>query len=228
MAAAKRNLDSRQKRGGGRGGHTRTVVLKNGEILELTAKEYRYAMEWAKTQDVEKARKAGGYTVKYIKGRHGELMRRIAPLVLQISEETEKLAVMTKADVIQELSPLARLNAQDTINPDGTPIPLHELPREVAAAVSDYEVTRKDGKTIWKYKFHDKIKAVALIGKHLGMFDSKLILQGSIDHHHSMKNIDLSKVPSDDLKKMLEWHQEQASKQGILLEHSTGAPVNER
>lgn len=80
--------------------------------------------------------------------------------------------------IIQELARIAFFSQKRLINPDGTPIPLKDLPEDVAAAISEIHVSYRedidgDGnfhtvKSV-RVKVHDKLTALNQLTKMLGL-----------------------------------------------------------
>lgn len=201
------------------------VVLKNGETLVLTERMYLFAVELARTGNEDMARKAAQYTAKGFANKRVQILKRIDPLLFQLQQETERLVVMDKARIIDELSHVALANPLDYLHPDGRPKQLRELTREQAAAIAQFEVVRKkNGETTTTYKLHDKMKALEMGGRHFGMFSERLIMQGRVEHIHRHKHevIDITKVPSERLGAWEQQLLEEAERQGVTLNHETG------
>jgi phage terminase small subunit len=85
--------------------------------------------------------------------------------------------------VIQELAKIALLNITDVVNADDATIK-SEADREDTAAILSVKVkttVSESGKTVEReVRMNDKIKALELLGKHLGMFNDKLELSGEL------------------------------------------------
>jgi phage terminase small subunit len=90
-------------------------------------------------------------------------------------------------NVLRQLSHLIFLDPRRMFNSDGTPVPLHELPEEVAAAITAIEVqelTTGQGDDqqvighVKRYRFADKMAAINSAMKHLQMFPSTLTVTG--------------------------------------------------
>lgn len=96
-----------------------------------------------------------------------------------LKADTASKLEVTAERVLDEYAKMAFYNPQDFYGEDGSYIPIHELPRDQAAAIAGFEVKEfhdKEGKI--KYKLHkirgaDKRAALDSIGKHLGMFVQK-------------------------------------------------------
>lgn len=86
--------------------------------------------------------------------------------------------------VVMELAKIAFINAADVINADDATLRDDAAPEDTAAiqSVKVKTIPTKDGEGIEReIKMADKIKALELLGKHLGMFKDKLELSGSLD-----------------------------------------------
>lgn len=93
-----------------------------------------------------------------------------------------------KERLMSEVRSLSTYSIKDALNPDGTFKPLHELPDELAAAIKEIDI---DG----VLKFSDKLKAIDLFGKQLGVFIEKKEISGKVtleqlimEAHTSMKD----------------------------------------
>jgi len=81
--------------------------------------------------------------------------------------------------VIQELAKMAFINAVDVINTEDATLKDGALPEDTAAiqSVKVKSIPTKDGEGVEReIKMADKIKALELLGKHLGMFTDKVNL----------------------------------------------------
>jgi hypothetical protein len=125
--------------------------------------------------NVGKAARAAGYRGN---GQGVRLLQnpRIARLIGKLIKERNEAAKITPARVLQELMAIGLQNAQDYLDADGRPRPIHELPREVAASIrrvsvrETYEET-EDGRTFvhveHKYDPWDKPEPLMALAKHV-------------------------------------------------------------
>lgn len=104
----------------------------------------------------------------------------IALRIRQVKAKTADIAVMTAADVLKEAMRLARFDVRKLYGPDGSPIPIHELDDETAAAVQAVDVleefkgTGEDRVFVGytkKYKVADKNAALEKLFKHFGLYE---------------------------------------------------------
>lgn len=106
------------------------------------------------------------------------LINKAIGVEMKAREERTKI----KADrVILEYASVGFANIQDVMDEDGNYLLPHQLPRHVAAAVYSVEwrvvrdpITREVIKReVSNYIFWDKMNALAMMAKHLGMLDGK-------------------------------------------------------
>lgn len=93
-----------------------------------------------------------------------------------VRKEMYELAIESGKDrmrkeVLHEIRALSMSNMQDAFDEHGNMKMLHTMPDHVGKAVKQILVRRgKDGKDEISLKFTDKVKALELLGKELGMF----------------------------------------------------------
>ena len=84
--------------------------------------------------------------------------------------------------VLQELARVAYANCRDylTWGPDGVELKnSQELTEEQTAAVAEISQTRTQYGGTVRIKYHDKVRALELLSKHLGMFADKIQVEHS-------------------------------------------------
>jgi len=104
------------------------------------------------------------------------IAQRVKELTLERNGRTDN-----EADrIVKELQSVAYVKISDVFRFDGDFLyarSFDNIPEEAQAAIESVEVVREKGEeagTILKIKFHSKLKALELLGKHQGMFNSKL------------------------------------------------------
>lgn len=100
----------------------------------------------------------------------------------QLAERSKRTGV--NADrIVQELAKLAFINPTDVINMDEATVK-GDANRDDTAAISSVKVKTiptEDGNiTEREVRTYDKIKALELLGKHIGMFTDKFRIEGTI------------------------------------------------
>lgn len=105
-------------------------------------------------------------------------------------KEREKRTEITQDRVLQELAKLGFFDIRKLFDDSGKPLDITGLDDETAACIAGlevmdvYEEAGEDKEFVGyvkKYKLSDKLKALELLGKHLGMFKDKVELSGGLD-----------------------------------------------
>ena len=116
----------------------------------------------------------------------------IQKYISEKQKEIEKRTEITQDKIIQELAKIALFNIKDIYNENGTLKKITELDDDTAKAISGVKILQKAGamkisinpegkdeevpiehipeQTV-EFKTNDKVKALELLGKHLGMFN---------------------------------------------------------
>ena len=136
------------------------------------------------------------------------------PLVqFHIREQIDAQAVrllLTSDRTIQEIMRLAMYNAADCFDANGDPIPINELPRDLAAAIEgfDTEEIMRPGSSepvrITKYKFAKKQGPLQMLVDHLSLVVRKFEVTGKDGAPLNPSKVDLSDVSTELLKKIVE------------------------
>lgn len=98
---------------------------------------------------------------------------------------TQKTFIVTKDRWLKELACIAFADPRAYFDEQGQPLPIKQLPKHVAAAIAQFEAvqeTTRDRSTgvqiqsvdyVRRFRLHDKIQALTLIGKHCGFLLDK-------------------------------------------------------
>ncbi|GKH33491.1 terminase small subunit [Muricomes sp. OA1] len=98
----------------------------------------------------------------------------------EMAERSKRTGV--NADrVVQELAKIAFVNAVDVIDPKTATVKEDALSEDTAAIQSVKVKTFGDDGLEREIKMADKLKALELLGKHMGMFKDKVELSGVLD-----------------------------------------------
>ena len=84
--------------------------------------------------------------------------------------------------VVQELAKIAFVNATEVIDPKTATVREDALPEDTAAIQSVKVKTFGEDGLEREIKMADKLKALEMLGRHLGMFKDKLELSGGLDN----------------------------------------------
>ena len=145
----------------------------------LTDKQQRFVEEYLIDLNATQAAIRAGYSVKNAGKIGPELLgkTRVKLAIDKAMAERSRRTGITQDRVLQELAKIAFVNATDVINMDEATI-RGDVNREDTAAIASVKVKTipgEEGDIVEReVKMCDKLKALELIGKHLGMFTDKV------------------------------------------------------
>ncbi|MGP5510895.1 terminase small subunit [Pseudomonas helleri] len=147
--------------------------------MALTAKQQRFVIEYLVDLNATQAAIRAGYAAKGAKDQAYQLMQRPV-IAAAIKEAMEARNQRTQVDADYVLNRLTEIDQMDLAaihDDDGKLLPIKKWPLIWRQMVK--EVDMKSGKV----KFHDKLKALELIGKHVTVnaFRENINHSGSID-----------------------------------------------
>lgn len=160
--------------------------------MALTARQQQFVAEYLIDLNATKAAIRAGYAAKTARviGYENLTKPYIAEAIEAAMKARSERTEVTQDRVLAEYAKLAFLDPRRFYNESGGLIPVHELPADVAAALSGMEVTveragkDEDGKQefadVTKIKFADKKGALDSVARHLGMFTDKVEHSGEI------------------------------------------------
>lgn len=115
---------------------------------------------------------------------------KVEEYIQERMKDREQRTEITQDRVLQELAKLGFFDIRKLFDDSGKPLDITGLDNETAACIAGlevmdvYEGTGEDKEFVGyvkKYKLSDKLKALELIGRHLGMFKDKVELSGGLD-----------------------------------------------
>ena len=149
----------------------------------MTDKQRRFVEEYLIDLNATQAAIRAGYspdTAKEI-GCENLTKPNISKAVAKAMAERSRRTGISQDRVIEELAKIAFMNAADVINTDDASI-LEEASREDLSCIQSVKVKQSDGEKgsliEREIKLADKLRALELLGKHLGMFKDKLEITG--------------------------------------------------
>lgn len=139
----------------------------------LTTKQQRFVEEYARDQNAEEAAKRAGFSPQGARRAGQRLLSlpHIQQALAQQRQEAVPTEGITRERVLQELASMAFSNGTDFVHiEDGERRVLDTaaLSSEKRAAI----LAIRDSKTGPEVVAYDKLKALELLGKQLGMFDA--------------------------------------------------------
>ncbi len=173
--------------------------MKKETAQKLTAKQEAFCREYLIDLNAAQAAIRAGYSEKTAKEIGSEnltkpnISTRIARLLKKREERTE----VTVDRVLAEIAKVAFIQESDFYHEDGTVKLASELSDDQRSGLKSYSVKSVnigDGQyeEIPIFTAHDKLKALEMTAKHLGMFTEKIELKGEVgvNYYAPKKNKD--------------------------------------
>jgi phage terminase small subunit len=155
------------------------------KMSKLTPKQQIFVEEYLYDLNATKAAIRAGYSPRtaHVQGpRMLENVRVRAHIEKALAERSRRTGINTDL-VLLELARIGRANPADVVNFDEATIRDSNL-RDDTAAIQSIKVKKiptENGEIIEReIKFHDKNRALELLGKHLGMFTDRLNLNAEM------------------------------------------------
>lgn len=178
-------------------------------LIDLNATR-AYKVAYPKCKKDETANAASSRMLRNVK---------VQEYISEKQQEIEERTEVTQDMVIKELANIAFFNIKNIYNNNGTLKTVKDIDEETIRAISSVKVLQKAGamkinidmkgkdnevpiehiqeQTI-EFKTNDKVKALELLGKHLGMFKEKLTIDGNVN-----TNNPFSGMSTEELRKIL-------------------------
>ena len=144
----------------------------------LTAKQRSFVDEYIVDKNATQAAIRAGYSPRTANEQSARLLAKVS-ISAAIDKELQELAERAKISADKVLKQYVRMAFFDIrllYGEDGRLLSVKEWPDEAIAAIAGFETIELTGDLegmVKKVKLVDKRAALADIGKHLGMFDSK-------------------------------------------------------
>ena len=159
----------------------------------MTARQQRFAEEYLIDLNATQAAIRAGYSVKTAKEIGAENLTKpnIEAAISRALAERSRRTGVTADRVIAELAKIAFANIADVANFDNASAQ-EEANRDDTAAIQSVWAKRipvEDGYITERVmKLHDKVKSLDLLGRHLGIFNDKLTLDGLVQINFTGEN----------------------------------------
>ena len=148
-------------------------------MANLTEKQQRFVDEYLIDLNATQAAIRAGYSVRTANEQGARLLANVSiqnNISKRMAERSRRTGV-NQDRVVIELAKIAFINAADVIDPDDATIKEGATTDDTAAiqSVKVKVIPTKEGEGVEReIRLNDKLKALELLGKHLGMWNDKL------------------------------------------------------
>ena len=149
----------------------------------MTKKQKRFIEEYLIDPNATQAAIRAGYSPDTAKSIGSENLTKpdIKAQIARAMAERSRRTGVNADRVIMELAKIAFVNANDVIDAETATLKPDALPEDTAAIQSVKVKTFGEDGLEREIKMADKLKALELLGKHLGMFRDKLEVSGTLE-----------------------------------------------
>ncbi|QVL37018.1 terminase small subunit [Aminirod propionatiphilus] len=150
---------------------------------KLTAKQKAFVEEYLVDLNATQAAIRAGYSAKTA----GSIGQR---LLTKVEIQAELAVAMAAREERTEIT-------QDAVLKDLLEIKERCMQRAPVLDMKGHQVRDEEGLGLWEFDAKDALRALELLGKHLGMFSDKLRLEGSLDVNVGLADL-LEEVSGDE------------------------------
>lgn len=149
----------------------------------MTKKQKRFVEEYLIDLNATQAAIRAGYSPDTAKSIGSENLTKpdIQARIAKAMAERSRRTGVNADRVVMELAKIAFVNASDVIDAETAALKPNAAPEDTAAIQSVKVKTFGEDGLEREIKMADKLKALELLGKHLGMFKDKVELSGSLE-----------------------------------------------
>ena len=141
-------------------------------MAKLTDRQKRFVAEYLVDLNATAAAKRAGYKDPNI-GRQLITKNNVSAEIAKRRDELQSKLAITQETVLQELAAIAFASGTDFVTVTGAGLldvkPTSQVSKEKLPAIAGIKYSQNG----IEIKLHDKVRALELLGKHLGVFDSK-------------------------------------------------------
>ncbi len=158
----------------------------------MNQKQKAFATEYVIDYNATQAAIRAGYSEKAAYNQGNRLMKNdeVQAMIGELEEAASERTAITKDMVVKELAKIAFVDPRKLFDEEGRPKDIRFLDPDTAAALSSVDIYEEfdyngDEKELSgytkKYKWADKLRALEMLGKHLGMFTDKVHVEGTVE-----------------------------------------------
>ena len=152
-------------------------------MARLTAKQKRFANEYIIDLNATQAAIRAGYTSKYANTNANKLLQNttLAEYIQGLMDERSRRTLVTQDKVVNELANIAFADISSFLKVKNNQVEVFDtdsIQHEMLAAIAEI----KEGNYEISIKLHDKLKALELLGRHLGMFKDTVEVTADVNN----------------------------------------------
>ena len=152
-------------------------------MARLTAKQKRFANEYIIDLNATQAAIRAGYTSKYANTNANKLLQNttLAEYIQGLMDERSRRTLVTQDKVVNELANIAFADISSFLKVKNNQVEVFDtdsIQHEMLAAIAEV----KESNYGISIKLHDKLKALELLGRHLGMFKDKVEVTADVNN----------------------------------------------
>ena len=152
----------------------------------LDERHRRAVSAFLKGMNKTNALKEAGYSDSFIKNQGGHSIFKRPDVIKEIERRQNIMSTKAEVDanwVISRLKSIADANLNDILVPDEEgvgKIDLRKLTPDLKRALVGYNVDGLNGTRKMTIKLSDKLRALEMLARHLGLFNDRLELEGEM------------------------------------------------
>lgn len=159
-------------------------------MTRLTPRQSAFVREYLVDLNAAQAAVRAGYSAKTAESCGPRMLRnaQVRKEVERLQSERAKRLDLTADHVLHELVRIARVDVGEAFTEDGRLKPLKDIPEDVRRAIAGLDVEelfegvgeeRTQVGVVKKVKFWNKVQALELLAKHLGLLRDKVEVSGA-------------------------------------------------
>ena len=138
--------------------------------MRMTDKQDRFCEEYMIDLNATQAAIRAGYSPKTANEQGAQNLVKLSKYIDQLKAEQSRRTGVSADRVVRELAKIAFVNAGDLIDPETASVKLDASRDDLAAVQSVKVKTFGEDGLEHEVKLADKLRALELLGKHLGVF----------------------------------------------------------
>jgi phage terminase small subunit len=145
--------------------------------MALNDKQKRFCEEYVVDLNAKQAAIRSGYSTNTAENQASRLLTnvKVQEFVKELQQALSEKTGITAERILQELADIGFHNIKDFINGGNSVLELKRLDKRKTSAISSVKTTvrgsQEGTETVTEIRMHNKITALELMGKHIGLFE---------------------------------------------------------